>query len=973
MKLFICLSISILASIGLLAQPADTLKAYEYLEAGNAYYKELQEYDSAYILYKKAANEYLRLGLDERYAFALLRCGFSAYRGRKYELAETEYKQSLEIYQSLFPADDFKTAAPSMSLGSLYTITGNYYLALQYTTRSLALKKKHLGEDHIDTGVNYYNAGTAFMNYGEYGSAMDAFQNALRIYLDHYGERHQRLSSLYVNMGILYDKRGEPDKALEYYAKSTAIDKELYGEEFYLLAYNYYNMAISYVNLENQELAADYYQKTIDLSEQYQLEELHANAHYGLGRIAVKNGEYDEAFELYQQAIQLFIKYFGEDFPGLNHTYRALAELYADQKAFQRAHEYLQRTLDLLARNFDQRHPFIASTYKQLAELYRKQELLVEALAAIESGYSALLKDGSIEKSAKTDDYLDNHILLDLVREQGKILTAKYQQSGQLVDLELAINTLDRASDFIDQIRRGFMLDQSKLLLQKEALDTYEQAIEISYQLYQFTDSPKYPAMALKFMEKSKATLLAESLQGNVLQHIRGVPDSLLLQEKELKRMISFTENQIDDTENTPDSIDNQLFELRRTYDALGAHIEEEYPEYYNLKYQVEVKPMEQTQDELEGNEAVLSYFMGKKAWYVLAFTHEDQSLYKIDSASTKNLRIEEFRDMINDPSSDVDQIACYELYEQLVGKPIAEFSSAVQRLTIVPVGILGHIPFEALAVSKEKDENGRIPYLITMFSTSYTPSITLLKLAGNNSDPKKDYLGFAPVEYDSGYSVLTGSYDEISQANLLFDGNVFLREQASEYNFKNIEPSLILHLATHAQVDDTQPMRSRLMFSSKIDSIEDGNLYASEIYNLNLNSKLTILSACNTGYGKIVRGEGIMNLSRAFQYAGTPTIVMSLWKATDASTSMIMNSFLQNLKRGIAKDESLRQAKLDYLSDADPLKAHPAHWAAFVLVGDPTPLSFKDNAWKWLILGSLFIAVLAWFIIRPTHKARSV
>ena len=191
------------------------------------------------------------------------------------------------------------------------------------------------------------------------------------------------------------------------------------------------------------------------------------------------------------------------------------------------------------------------------------------------------------------------------------------------------------------------------------------------------------------------------------------------------------------------------------------------------------------------------------------------------------------------------------------------------------------------------------------------------------------------------------------------------MKKNATESNMKLLNSTGILHLAMHALVDDQDPMRSRLLFSNQIDSIEDGNLYASEIYNLKLNSNLTVLSACNTGFGKIQRGEGIMNLSRAFQYAGSPNIVMSLWQATDGSTNQIMQNFFLNLKQGLSKDRALRQAKLAYLAQADPFQSHPYQWATFIYMGNTDPVNFHSSYWIEAVLSILFIVLLWWLVKR--------
>ena len=107
------------------------------------------------------------------------------------------------------------------------------------------------------------------------------------------------------------------------------------------------------------------------------------------------------------------------------------------------------------------------------------------------------------------------------------------------------------------------------------------------------------------------------------------------------------------------------------------------------------------------------------------------------------------------------------------------------------------------------------------------------------------------------------------------------------------------------------------------------------------------------------------MNLSRAFQYAGSPNIVMSLWQAKDQPTATIMESFFQNIKAGLNKDKALQQAKISYLKQADPFQSHPSQWATFVFVGDTAAMRFKSNFWRWIALGSVFLLLLGYYLRR--------
>ena len=167
-------------------------------------------------------------------------------------------------------------------------------------------------------------------------------------------------------------------------------------------------------------------------------------------------------------------------------------------------------------------------------------------------------------------------------------------------------------------------------------------------------------------------------------------------------------------------------------------------------------------------------------------------------------------------------------------------------------------------------------------------------------------------------------------------DGDLVSGLQATEAYFKSIASDYqIVHLATHGIIDPLDPENSELLFAPSKDSINDGHLKLSEIYNLRLNSDMVVLSACETGVGKFQRGEGSMSLSRAFFYSGVPSVVMSRWALADESTSKVITGFFKNILDGHEKDLALRDAQLSYLkSDLNDLKTHPFFWSALVVMG---------------------------------------
>jgi CHAT domain-containing protein len=168
--------------------------------------------------------------------------------------------------------------------------------------------------------------------------------------------------------------------------------------------------------------------------------------------------------------------------------------------------------------------------------------------------------------------------------------------------------------------------------------------------------------------------------------------------------------------------------------------------------------------------------------------------------------------------------------------------------------------------------------------------------------------------------------------------------------------------------------MFSRLaFFPEQPDSVEnDGWLTLSDIYNLHLRAGMTVLSACHTGRGVLRKGEGIMSLARGFLYAGCPSVIMSLWEVEDKTGTRIMKDFYRNLKFGKWKDSALRNAKIKYISDADPVHSHPHIWLSYIVIGNPEPL-FSGARTYLVPIMILILAVMAFKLFYRKWRGKSV
>lgn len=968
------------------AQAPDTLAAYNSYEKARKFYRELQNYDSAAYYFEIASGLYEKLGMPEKIPGCILGAGNSAFSSGKYQLAATRY----ELAKA---AAEGKVIAPKImsgiydNLGAAYEQLGKRYLAKNNLEQGLKIRLEHFGPNHQRTATSYANLGTSYTYFGEYQKALDFYLKALPVYLENFGENSSRLSALYVNIGILYAKKRDHKRAIDYYLKANEIDKNVYGEGYMYTAYNYLNLGISYHGINNDSLAIKSFNKTAALSVKNQLHELHAASLYETGNVYYDSEQYEKALKNYEKAIERITTAYGDGHPRLSYYYNSMADIKKINKNYPEAENYLHRAIEINKKNYGEKHVNIAGNLNNLANLYRAQGKYEEALSAVDQGLIIIYPQRQFDPSLDIafTAISDHHSFLNLLQTKAGILIDKYDHTSKDVkdveSLKSALSHFHAANKLIDHIRRGYIIESSKIFLQNRASFIYDQAIGICLRLHSITQEGNYLEQALMFSEKSKATVLAEALQASHLTGLQGIPDSVLKKERSFKERILMAENnylgasQKSTVPGFAADLKNELFRLQRSYDSLVEKISQSYPDYYDLKHNLDVVEAGAVKDWLDGRSAILSYFIGGDNIYVFVITNRGINVHTISKDNFNGMNIKTFREKIVDQERPYQELAeaSYQIYHDLLQAPLSGLQS-VKRLIIIPDGALNYVPFEALLTEKTANSSAKPHYLIEDYTISYASSLSLLiNRQKRGAAVQINYIGFAPnydsheAEYrntlsDGNLSLLSGALEEVKRACETLAGEIYIGDDATEHNFKNMaQQPAVLHLAMHAGVDDNDPMQSKLLFTREADSVEDGSLNAYEIYSLKLSSQLAVLSACNTGYGEIQRGEGIMSLSRAFKYAGCPNIVMSLWRAKDQPSNQIISGLFDNLKKKMPKDEALRQAKLDYLKSADPLQAHPANWATLVLLGNAEPVQFIPE-YNWLQTGLILVVLILLF-----------
>ncbi|HUJ89603.1 MAG TPA: CHAT domain-containing protein [Syntrophorhabdales bacterium] len=319
-------------------------------------------------------------------------------------------------------------------------------------------------------------------------------------------------------------------------------------------------------------------------------------------------------------------------------------------------------------------------------------------------------------------------------------------------------------------------------------------------------------------------------------------------------------------------------------------------------------------------DEALIEYYYSEGDMLAFVLTREGLTSVRLESEGLVD-EVRQFRSLLATPGSTNYQTLSRALYKRLF-EPF-EKALGKRNLAIVPHGALHYLPFNAL-----QNERG---YLIEQYSIRILPSASVIKyLRARKASKALDILAFGnPDLGDPRYDLAYAQAEAQSVAGTRPQSLVFLRKDATESAFRKYGRSFsYIHFATHGQFDSDAPLKSALLLAG--DRTSDGRLTVDKLYSMNIDAELVTLSACETGLGKVANGDDVVGLTRGFLYAGTNSIVASLWKVDDQATAELMTGFYNALKKS-GKREALRQAQLN----ARKKYPHPYYWASFQLTGN--------------------------------------
>ncbi len=843
-------------------------------------------------------------------------------------------------------------------IGLIHKNLGEYQTALNYFRKFLRLAIKEHGKYHSYVGYGILNIGVIYENLLKHNIALDKYKQSLTVF--RYCEKNDMVALIYNNIGDIYTKKGEINTAIEYYNKSINLGTELFGENHIENGKSYKNIGFLYTNKK----------------------------------------EFEKALQFYQKSLAVMTNAFGENNAEVGDIYIGIGDVYQYKKEFTTSLTHYQKALEIYANVLIAKDPKIAKLNLRIAKTRMKQKGFSEFERIIAFFDKAIIankkiQNSNIEKNAFTpSEYYDPKLLLEILHGKAKILYKRYRKQKDVKDLHHSLELYEQTDILIDYIRKSYHDHQDKILFAENAREVYADAIKTQFAQYKLTKAKPLLEKVIYYIEKSKANTLKDLINNN--KEFFGLPNELVNLERIQKINRTFYQSRIIEERSNKDidyskieTYENQLLHISKTEDSLESVLKNNYPKYYQLKHENTIISVNEIQKTLKETTNLLEFFTYDTHTYVFVITKNKIVVKELDIQNLEE-KIKQFRSATTNKHTKDYKTIAHTLYLDLIA-PVNDHLTGT-KVTIIPDGVLWHLNFDLLLSSNDISNNPKeLPYLLKKYAISYGNSANLLF-----ADKKKSVFSFSPIKeeclaFSFSNTVSSKNSNTISLSNLtkfkndlpgtrreinaianIIKGNYFYGADAIETNFKkNVSQYYILHLALHGEVDHERPENSKLYFTKGKNNVDDDLLYSHELFALEIPADLTVLSACNTGAGKIAKGEGIMSLGTAFQYAGTKSLLLTSWEVSDQTTPDLMKYFYVNLKQGMSKSKALQQAKLTYLQSANVNRSHPFYWGGFYLVGEDTPITFVNNSiWYWGVgIGVLALLLGIYFIYQRKVK----
>lgn len=976
-----------------------------------------RKFDIAIPLLRKSINMKRRLfGEGAAVADGYTFMGYLLTTMERIDSAMYFLEKALSIRKKISPTDENEIANILFYMAQVHERRGELSQALELHQKALAIRKAKLDSAHPNISNSLHQIGSVYQKFGNNNRALDYYQQGLDMRINSLGPTHANVAASYLAIGNLYGAMFNYYQAIHYIKQGNTTLQDIYGDKSDVVpTYDAY-LAVLYGKVGDHTNAIAYLTKAQHSAEK-NLAPHHAfrGIAYNLaGDYYLETGDFDKASGFFDKAIKIFKKAYGVNSVREADVLSKLASLHLKNKNPDKAIQFCKNAFVIYQAKMGTKNPKIASLYQLMGEIDASKKnydgALLHYQKALGSLSSGFIDTVNLVVNPSLAQLESKPLALRITIAKAEALTLRAKKKPDQAALKQILNTHQFSLQLIDELASSYILDNAKAELEKESRKVYSSGIDVAYQLFALTQDPNYIKDAFAIAEKSKSAILLENIYDKKAKTIGGVPDSLIEKELDLQTELTFYQAAFHQTLNSNhDSAtiamhEKNIFLAKQRIEKLKYDLKKKFVAYFNLKYNLAGPSLEETQVMLSAKSSILvEFFMGDSSIYKITVAKNNLGFEKIKRDRNFNQLIQNYRKSLTDADYLINSrleadksysSSAFALYNVLLKSSFEKNTDS--NLIIVPDEELGQFNFGTLLTKPVAGDNvdyRSLEYLSkkTIISYAYSSAFFVTDISIHKSPAANSFAGFAPSyqanrplnldsatssmarsAVNSGTLPLPGAADEVRLISKLMNGDSWLDAQASETNFKKYAGDYsILHLAMHSLLNNENPNYSELLFNNEKDDQNDGMLNINEIYNLKLKAGMVVLSACSSGFGKIQKGEGPISISRAFSYAGCPSVVMSLWKIPDDVTKTVMTYFYEELKKGREKDEALRLAQLKFLSNSnDPLYHHPYFWGSFVVMGDTNPL--PGEYLKWIIYSGIVIAslLLAFLIYRKTRKA---
>lgn len=916
------LLLSGLAAATLFSQQADIPLEY------TAMYNEAERlYDTAYPTAEtdqKAielfTTVYNHLNKQQRNNAVLINC---AKKIADLQLGAGNYKQAISYYKHVIDinlvskkTDSVYDYQAKLYLGSAY-YHSNIIDSARYYFEQAALYARH-AKDLPDISFLYNSLGVIYFESANYLQAKNYFEQAFPKSDDLIAEDPDTYISLSTNVATCLKFLDREAEALNMY--KTLLPLASSPEKLF------YNIANTYLLLNQFDSALYYYEKITSSDDVTAVKRMN-----DIGRVYTETGKWLKAEKAFDSAISL------------NHK-----------------------------NMYSPKNKELAYSYLYKAMLAEKQGLIDEAVFWCNNGLQVLHFDFRWKNPADLPDdetrVISHPVFFEILRKKAELFATLYSREGEEDMAEVSLKTYMKAIRLASFIKASFDNDDARIFFKKNHHDIYNKSIAVAYELM-LRKNKKAKDHFLQIMESYKGSVLYQNLLEVEIKRSTAIEPAVLQQEKQLKQSLAAYTARLNNNSSTEDipELQKRIIELEVEISRLQK-VYEDYPEYKLFRRQSDANyvTIDAIRTQLDDYTVVISFMQTGTDIYGIAITSGDFLVKKIELNKNLEKNINTYIAALYEHTNG-RRFSGHEssaaIYQSII-KPFDNIAGNKKRWVILPDGVLNFIPFNTLqefpdehhylAESKIISNHYSLMLLLNDEKKKEVNTESAIIFAPFINESTRQHLPELPTLFSSGIEVKA------------VQGQSFTAEQATKNAFLAVaNKSSVIHLATHASSDMDSNSNSYIYFYPSDSSMLSTRLYAPEIYSLDLHdTRLVILSACETASGQNSSGEGLLSLARAFLYAGSDGVVSTFWKTEDKVSGYIMQRFHFHFQQHKSPDEALFLAKNDFLQnkDFDEHYKTPNYWGNFIYIGNLNTLTSigpNVNMLTGVVLGALVIAFL--------------